>query len=88
MPNTAKEKRNLLRIYNMAGVNLTVEPFIWDDNTSTLDWKKWLIKFENIFTLSRMDITQAAYAKLAVEHLIGHGDPQIFDIIVSLPQKL
>ncbi len=57
-----------------------MEPFIYDEATVSIQWPKWLFRFENYLALSEIDIAQLAGAATALRHLLHSGGPKIMDI--------
>ena len=67
----------------MTNVTLVMDPFIYNENTVSIDWPIWSFRFENFLALSEIDHTQVARAVVALRHLLHSGGAKIMEIYAS-----
>ena len=73
----------LIAQFPSAAIQITMEPFIYDESTFNVNYPIWLIQFENYLFLAGVNIAIPAHANLALRHLLHAGGSKITEMFAA-----
>lgn len=64
-------------------IPFTLDHFIWNDDTTSKDWERWLYKFESLLSILKCPFATQGN-RTALDYLIPYGGDKMIDLMTSL----